>query len=250
MWDTLKLIKKTLLLLVAFMGLAFAGPNDVISEGLSLPVSQKSVDLIIYYESGTREYYDKYLTRPTVPAWQTTSSGVTVCIGNDLGMMTKDQIRKAFTGVATEKEIQLMQSVSGMTGKNAYYNGLPKVRNLLRFDYNQAEKVFTNYTMPVFTKQTKDAFSLAPTTLHPHSNGALTSLVFNRGPSLANTDSRKEMRWIKYNIANDKVENVPSDILSMRRLWSREKLKGLWLRREAESRLFQQGLDTRKAEIK
>jgi hypothetical protein len=45
---------------------------------LAIPVSQKSIDLIIYYEVGGRSYYDKKYTRPIVPAWQSTASGVTV----------------------------------------------------------------------------------------------------------------------------------------------------------------------------
>jgi GH24 family phage-related lysozyme (muramidase) len=106
--------------------------------------------------------------------------------------------------------------------------------------------VFKRDSLPRFTKQTADAFALTKTRLHPHSNGALTSLVFNRGPSLANTDQRKEMRWIKHNISIKREDRVPSDIRSMKRLWSYTKLKGLHLRRDAEAKLFQEGLDSKR----
>lgn len=223
----------------------YANPNNVISEGLSLPVSQKSLDYIIYCEVGGKSYYTSKYSKPIVPAWQTTSSGVTVGIGFDLGYNTPEQIRKAFDGVASESEIKLMQSVSGLKGKNAYYNGLPKVKNSIVFTYDQAEKVFKNDSLPRFTKQTADAFALSKDRLHPHSNGALVSLVFNRGPSLDSRDSRKEMRWIKYNISVGQEDKVPSDIKSMKRLWSYTKLKGLHLRRDAEAALFQEGLDSK-----
>lgn len=227
------------------MPLMAVDPNTVYSDGLSLSVSQKAIDHIIYYEVGGKAYYEKGYTRPIVPAWQTTPSGVTVGFGFDCGYNTKDQIRTALEGVATESEIQALQSVSGLKGKSAYYNGLPKVKNLVHFTYDEAEQIFKKDSLPRFAKQTATAFGLTKDRLHPHSNGALVSLVFNRGAAMSG-DSRKEMRWIKYNISVGKESLVPSDIKSMKRLWSYSKLKGLHLRRDAEAKLFQDGLDAKK----
>jgi GH24 family phage-related lysozyme (muramidase) len=234
-------MKKILIYLLLTIAL-YGNPNNIISEGLTIPVSQKSLDHIIYYEVGGRSYYNAKYTKPMVPAWQTTSSGVTVGFGFDLGYNTPQQIDKAFKGVLRDSEIKALQSVSGMKGKNAYYNGLPKVKNSVVLTYEQSEQVFKKDSLPRFTKQTSDAFALSKDRLHPHSNGALVSLVFNRGPSLANTDARKEMRWIKSNISISKEDKVPSDIKSMKRLWSYSKLKGLHLRRDDEAKLFQEGL--------
>jgi GH24 family phage-related lysozyme (muramidase) len=238
-------MKKTILFFLLTLCVN-AGPNDVISDGLSLSVSQKGIDTIVYYEVGDHYDYNKHCAKPEVPAWQSTSSGVTVAFGFDCGYNTKEQIAKAFNGIASDNEIKALQSVSGMKGKNAYYNGLPKVKNSVYFTYEEAEQVFKRDSLPRFTKQTADAFILSKDQLHPHSNAALTSLVFNRGPSLANTDSRKEMRWIKYNISVGREDLVPSDIKSMKRLWSYTSLKGLHLRRDAEAKLFQEGLDSKK----
>lgn len=231
-------MKKLILLVFLISGLS----ANTISEGLSLPVSQKAVDLIIYYEVGGKSYYNKNYTKPIVPAWQTTQSGVTVGFGFDLGYNNPYEIEKAFNGILSDREIKVLQSVSGLKGKNAYYNGLPKVKNSIYLTYDQAEIVFKRDSLPRFTKQTADAFKLSPNRLHPHSNGALTSLVFNRGPSMANTSSRKEMRDIRYNISIKREDKVPSDIKSMKRLWSYTKLKGLHLRRDAEAALFTEGL--------
>ena len=213
-------------------------------ENLPLPISQESVDLIVHYEVGGRSYYDKFLQRPTVPAHETTASGITLGFGNDVGHMTNSQIQEAFKDVLTPSQIKALQSVSGLKGRNAYYNGLPKVRNLIRLSYEDAEKVFKNYTLPKFTKQTADAFKLKRDSLHPHSNGALTSLVFNRGPSMSSSSSRKEMRDIRHYLSINQPEKVPNLIRSMKRLWSYTKLKGLHLRRDAEAKLFQKGLDS------
>lgn len=242
----MKFITKILTIMMLMLSPIACAPSDVISDGLSLDVSQKSIDQIIYYEVGGRSYYDKYLSGPVVPAWRTTVSGVTVGFGLDVGHNSKDQIRKALEGIASEEEIKLLQSVSGLKGKSAYYNGLPKVKHKVHFTYEEAEKIFQRDSLPRFTKQTADAFKLTKTRLHPHSNGALVSLVFNRGPSLSSSDSRKEMRWIKYNISVNREDRVPSDIRSMKRLWSYSKLKGLHLRRDAEAKLFQEGLDSKK----
>lgn len=238
-------MKRVLIILLSTLLWSHGNPNKVVSDGLSLEVSQKSIDHIIYYEVGGRSYYNAKYTKPIVPAWQTTSSGVTVGFGFDLGYNTPTQIKNAFQGVASDSEIKAMQSVSGLKGKSAYYNGLPKVKNSIHFTYEQSEEVFKRDSLPRFTKQTADAFKLTKTRLHPHSNGALTSLVFNRGPSLSSSDSRREMRNIKYNISIKREDKIPSDIRSMKRLWSYTKLKGLHLRRDAEAKLFQEGLDSK-----
>jgi GH24 family phage-related lysozyme (muramidase) len=245
------------LLTLPFLGfLAMASPKGVftknseeslsVDKNLPLNVSQKAVDLIVYYEVGGKDYYNKYLKRPTVPAWKTTASGVTLMFGNDVGHMTHKEIQQAFQGVLSQKQIDLLKSVSGMKGSNAYYNGLPKVKYLISVEYSDAEKVFKKYTLPKFTQQTATAFKLSKDRLHPHSGGALTSIVFNRGPSMSSSSSRKEMRDIRQKISLKKDDAIPSDIRSMKRLWSYKSLKGLHLRRDAEAKLFQEGLDARK----
>lgn len=241
----MNLYNKIVAWLLSFTMVATAAdPNSVLKEGLALPLSQKSVDMILFFEvGGSKEVYTKNYAKPIVPAWQTTQSGVTVGIGYDVGHYSKDQIARDLKGIASDEEIKLLQSVAGLKGKSAYYNGLPKVRHTVYFTYEDAEKLFLTKTLPSFTKQTATAFVLTPDKLHPHSNGALTSLVYNRGAALDQKDSRKEMRWIKYNISINKEDRVPSDIRSMKRLWSYAKLKGLHTRRDAEAKLFQEGLD-------
>jgi len=206
----------------------------------ALPVSDKAKETIIYYEVGGREYYESRLTRPEVPAWRTTSSGVTVCFGVDLGQMTRDQIAETFDGIAAPHVIRALQSVSGMKGSNAYYNGLPRVRDL-EFSWQQAEQVFEKRTLPRFTRLTAQTFHLTPNRLSGHENGALTSLVFNRGGSKTGA-SRLEMRKIDEDIAAGYAGRVPGHLRAMKRLWSPVTLRGLHLRRDAEARLFYEGL--------
>lgn len=222
------------------------GVPMVENRELALPISQKGRDLIVYYEVGGKSYYEKRLTKPTVPAWRTTASGVTVMFGVDVGHMTDAQIENAMKGIVPAAHIRALQSVNGLKGSSAYYNGLPKVKHL-SFTWDQATKVFETDTLPRFTKQTKDAFRLSRDRLHPHENGALTSLVFNRGPSMSSSSSRREMRAIRDDIARGYSGYIPSHIRSMKRLWSYSKLRGLHLRRDAEASLAALGARLRMA---
>lgn len=221
-------------------------PTEVVDEGLALTVSQESVEMIIYYEVGGRSYYNSKLTSPTVPAWRTTSSGVTVGFGFDVGYNSPKEIENAFKGILSKREIEALQSVSGLKGRSAYYNGLPKVKHIVHVSYEDAEKVFKRDSLPRFTEITANSFKISKDRLHPHSNGALTSLVFNRGGSMSSSSSRNEMRYIRSDIAAGKEHKVPDHIRAMKRLWSYTRLKGLHLRRDAEAEMFQKGIDTKK----
>lgn len=209
-----------------------------------LPVSQAGIDLIVKYEVGGKDYYNARLKRPTVPAWRTTRSGVTIGLGYDCGYNSKTQIRKDWGGVIPKDQVALLQSVSGKKGADAYYanNG---IKRYISIPYSDAEEVFKNNTLPRFSRLTAKAFNLSEDRLHPHCNGALVSLVFNRGSSMANTNRRREMRWIRHNISIGREDRVPSDIQVMKRHWNYRKLKGLHLRRDAEAALFRRGLQAR-----
>ncbi len=240
-WKTLPNTERTKWIIIAFLVIFFATVHGRAEEPtLSLPVSAESRDMIIYYEVGGKSYYEKSLSKPEVPAWQTTSSGVTVGFGVDVGQMTEAQIDNAFTGTLSPVMISALQSVRGLKGRSAFYNGLPKVKNVVLVTWDQATSIFERDTLPRFTKQTKIAFDIDADQLHPSCNGALTSIVFNRGGSMAG-DSRIEMREIKYELNAEHYELVPGLIQKMKRLWSYTTLKGLHLRRDAEAAMFLKG---------
>lgn len=230
----------TAIIVAALVGRAQGAQN-------ALPISDRAKDLIIYYEAGGKSYYESRLRKPTVPAWRTTASGVTIGLGFDLGHNSRTQISRALSGVLSSSDIRALQSVSGMKGRNAYYNGLPKVRHV-RVTWNQAVQIFERDSLPRFTKLTAQAFKIDADRLHPHENGALTSLVFNRGSSMSQKSSRREMRSIRYDIGRGYAGYVPGHIRSMKRLWSPTKLRGLHLRRDAEAKLFSLGSRARVAQ--
>lgn len=241
-WNELPLKHKTLTSLAVFVAL-FLGAA-LVASGKSLPVSQSGVDLIVKYEVGGKSYYESRLRKPTVPAWRTTQSGVTIGFGFDVGYNSKTQIRNACEGILSDSEIRALQSVAGLKGRRAYY-ALYKVRDRVSVTWAEAQKIFERDSLPRFSGLTARAFNLEDDTLHPDCNGALVSLVFNRGSKVDYSDRRKEMAWIKHNISVGREDRVPGNIRSMKRLWSYRKLKGLHLRRDSEARLFEVGLKSR-----
>ncbi len=250
-WKSLENTERTKWIIVAFLAIFFAtvhgrahaqdSSRPVPVANLALPVSVEARDMVIYYEVGGRSYYERSLTKPEVPAWQTTSSGVTVGFGVDVGQMTEAQINNAFAGVLPPSMVSSLQTARGLKGRAAYYNALPKVKNTVLVTWDQATAVFERDTLPRFTRQTRDAFHIEVGQLHPSSNGALTSLVFNRGGAMGG-DSRREMRQIVEDLENGEPENVPGRLRAMKRLWPYDTLKGLHLRRDAEAAMFLRGL--------
>lgn len=73
--------------------------------------------------------------------------------------------------------------------------------------------------------------------LHPHCQGAVLSLVINRGNSFTkpSVESRLEMREIAEALLEGAPEKIPSRLRSMKRLWEgRPGLNELVIRRERE----------------
>ena len=72
--------------------------------------------------------------------------------------------------------------------------------------------------------------------------GALVSLVYNRGTSMVDKpgeDRRKEMRAIRDAVEEQDLQEIADQLRSMKRLWAGKGLDGLLARREAEAELVE-----------
>lgn len=236
-WSDFSDKEKTAATLVVFLVLFFGLSKQGSSEELALPISEEGLELIVYYEVGGKSYYDARLHRPT---WPGGASGVTVGFGYDVGYNTKAQIARDWKGVASPSEISALQSVAGLKGSRARY-AVSRVRNRVRITYHEAQRVFEKKTLPRFANYTAKAFKIEEGRLHPHCNGALVSIVFNRGSKVDYSNRRREMAWIRHNLSRENDSRVPGDIRSMKRLWVGRGLNGLLKRRDAEARLFEKG---------
>ena len=127
--------------------------------------------------------------------------------------------------------IRHMLSVQGLKGRAAY-NANKKIRPYVRVTWQQAQLHFKRVTLPRWTKLTKDAFELD----EAMSCTRIVTLPLFRscltvGTSMGSTndpsafDRRMEMRHIKYNISVKRYDRVPTNIRSMKRLWSYARLQ-------------------------
>lgn len=211
---------------------AFFACGNMPASGLVL--SDRAVDMIIRYETGGKAYYVKKLVRPT---WPGGDSGVTIGIGYDLGYYSAAQIRSDWASLP-EKDLRLLCTVAGLKRQTARAS-VSRVRSVT-VPWELALDVYRKKTIPAYASTTKTAFQGLALT-HPHVQGAMVSLVYNRGASMSGA-SRKEMRDCRDDIKSGQVRRVPAHIRSMKRLWIGKGLNGLLIRREEEACLVELGL--------
>lgn len=232
----------TVFLFLVLASILRAGdPTAVISKGLALPVSVRSVEFIQEKETGGKSYY---LRKMTGIIWPGGASGATVGVGFDCGYNSRAQIQAAWSSVASPAEMNALLACAGLKGAAAQAM-TRRYRSAVHFTWEEAQVPFVKDTLPRFTQQTAAAFRLRPDQLHPHSNGALTSLVFNRGPSMTGYN-RRHMVLIRDALAAGKVSAVPQIFLDMRVIWQGKGLDGLLTRRRDEANLFSLGITTRR----
>ena len=201
-------------------------------------ISNKGLYLILEFEVGGSDgsYYNKFLKIPTVPAWRTTASGVTVGIGFDCGQNTPEEIENSWNDYLSNGDIEKLKSVSGLKGSSAY-NGLDKVKGI-EISWDVAKKQFDTYTVPRYYSMAQkryDNFDLAPWAVRE----AMVSLTFNRGTSFKGP-SRTEMLEINNLMSQKKWDKIPEQFRKMKRLWP--DVKGLIKRREAEAKFIEDNI--------
>jgi len=199
-------------------------------------ISKKSIDLIIQFEIGGRSYYEKALQKPT---WPGGASGVTVGIGYDLGYNTEKQFLADWSPSLNLNFVNALKPLCGLKGEKAKAMIRGEVLNV-RIPYNIAYDVFVKSSVPRFYKA---ALTIYPEMIHLNEDtqGALVSMVFNRGTSLAG-DRRKEMRAIVEFVKLKDYEGIAEVIEKNRRLWEGVGLDGLVIRREAEADLIRDSI--------
>jgi hypothetical protein len=214
-----------------------------------LVVSRRAVEMIIMEEIGSIEYYNKVCCRPT---WPGGDSGVTIGIGYDLGYNNRAQIIADWRGKIPEDKLQVLLACSGFKGSEAKEKCSTAIIRSINVPYQNAFEVFVKRTVPRFAKDTITAFPNV-TQLHPDAQGALLSLVFNRGSRLNDVGAkenkehaRQEMRTIAEACTKADYSTIAASLISMKRLWdgvpdfsgdNEPKLGGVLRRRDKEAEL-------------
>jgi hypothetical protein len=193
-------------------------------------ISDAAFDLIVKYEVSSKQYYDRYLSKPT---WPGLSSGVTIGIGYDLGYNTGPQYLKDWGHLLPKSDFSRLAVGLGIRGTRASVH----IKHLsdIHIPWDDALSVFKHSTLPRFVDLTLKTYPGAEK-LHPDVLGALVSVVFNRGASTTGS-RRKEMAMLKEAVKFGDVAQIGTLIRQMRRLWVGTKFKGLVRRRDAEADL-------------
>jgi len=196
-------------------------------------VSKKLFEFILEIES----YSELPYTLPDE------TSGITIAYGYDLGQQTAETVDKELTGLYTANEIETLKTALGKKGEAAR-NHLPLVSSIAISKENALK-------LAVIMKKryAQQVIDIYPKTinLHPDCQGALLSLVINRGKALAHRDpentSRLEMKQIQTDLKNNKTHLIPSRLRSMKRLWENNPAqRGVANRRENEAIYFEEAL--------
>jgi hypothetical protein len=159
---------------------------------------------------------------------------VTIGIGYDIGMTREVDFRADWSGVLPAADVDNLAQCCGVSG--ALAKVMADVRSHIRVSLAAASTVFRAKSVPHALAQTVGLFDCSQ--LPDDCTGALLSLVYNRGTSMAG-DRRREMLQIQKALPSH-PELVPDLLRSMTRLWP--DVPGLQSRRESEARRFEIGL--------
>jgi len=199
-------------------------------------ISRKSIDLIIKFEIGGVDYYNRALQKPSWPGGQ---SGVTIGLGYDLGYNTEKQFFQDWGNQLTPNFLEPLRRIVGLKGEQAKQMLRGELLQV-RIPYNAAYEVFVKSSIPRYYALTKAIYPEIDT-LNEDTQGALVSMVYNRGNKLEG-DSRAEMKAIVDLVAKQDYEGIAEEIEKSKRLWESKGLDGLVKRREAEADLVRESI--------
>lgn len=199
-------------------------------------ISRKAAEMIIQFEIGSKNYYDRILQRPT---WPKGKSGITVGVGYDLGYTTEKQFLLDWSGRINLNFLNALRPVVGLKGEQAKGMLRGEILNV-KIPYTVAYEVFVKSSLPRYYAMTKAIYPELDS-LNEDTRGALVSMVYNRGNKIEG-DTRKEMKAIVGLVAKADYEGIAEEIEKSKRLWEGLKLEGLVTRREAEADLIRDSI--------
>jgi GH24 family phage-related lysozyme (muramidase) len=171
--------------------------------------------------------------------WPGGFSGVTLGIGYDLGYVTMDQFESDWGERIGRPAVNRLRVAVGLRGPRA--RGRAHEFADIRVRRPPSELVFIERTLPLTALRTAQAFP-GFEALPLDAQGALVSLVYNRGASMIDRpgeDRRREMRAVRRAVAEGDLPEIARQIRSMQRLWVGRGLDGLIRRRDAEAALVE-----------
>lgn len=211
-------------------------------------ISQAAYEFVVRWETGGRAYYERVIKGR--PIWPGYSSGITIGCGFDLGYHTAGEFAAEWQARLAPSAFERLSATVGFrTTEPDRARKVERAKALVRslsdivVAWPVAIDQFDNAKLPKLVRQLHDALDNLDR-LHPHSRGALLSLVFNRGASFrAGGDRFIEMREIRAAMqagTRRSFATIPGLLRSMKRIWGAD--SSLSKRREGEAKLFEAGL--------
>lgn len=179
--------------------------------------------------------------------WPGGDSGITIGVGYDLGFVTEQQFEEDWSPFLSSDEIDRLKDAIGLAGGRAR-DRAADFRDI-RIKRADGEQVFKERTLPLYSQRTEKALP-GVDQLPPMAQGALVSLVFNRGgsmkddPSRPADETRREMRAIRDAVAAGDLQEIADQLRAMKRIWEGKGLDGLLRRRDAEADLVESAIDS------
>lgn len=150
------------------------------------------------------------------------------------------KMKSMLSGYFTTSQIARLEKAIGLTGSDA----MAITPSLSDITISKEDAVYLAMKMKSkYAQMVVDTYPEVLTT-HPHCQGAMLSLVINRGTSFdkPSVESRLEMKNIHDDFVSGNLIDIPNQFRSMKRLWVGKGLDGLITRREDEAKLFEEGL--------
>ena len=170
--------------------------------------------------------------------WPGGGSGITLGIGYDLGYVTDEQFEQDWDKHLKPDQIERLKTAIGLTGGSAKMRAAQFAD--IKVTREQGTEVFKERTLPLHSKRTEGAFP-GVDQLPADAQGALVSLVFNRGPGMEG-DRRREMRAVRDAVGRKDLREIARQIRAMKRIWEGQGLAGLLRRRDAEADLVESAI--------
>lgn len=188
-------------------------------------------------EDGSQAYYVRHYEHLDYPGF---ASGPTIGVGYDLGYVTVKEAIADWKGIVPDDTLNALCRAVGLRGDAAEVFVRAHGASVT-ITWDQAVAEFKQKEVPKWMARCRAAlpgFDRMP----PLCQGAILSLTYNRGSGGYDDPSPRdsEMRAIKRDIGEGNLNNIPMQLMSMRRLWPQG--KDLWNRRTHEAALFQKGL--------
>lgn len=194
---------------------------------MSLQVPDEAIDLILEFEG---------VDQPG--EWPGESSGITIGAGYDLGFCSAEQFEEDWGPYLSGDEIERLKDVIGLSGEAAHERA--GEFSDIKIDKADAAEVFKERTLPGASEETEQAFP-GVDQLPPKVQGALVSLIYNRGTKMEG-DKRREMRAVRDAVADGDLQVIADQLREMKRLWP--DTRGLRRRRDAEADLVESAIDS------